>query len=70
MEKQSGRIGVEQSAKLPDENRGLKAVRRQHTAESKTARKSVEKSCCHKLPQFGHYPTPGSALGVLLLFSV
>lgn len=59
---------LEQSAELSDENGGRKAIGSQHTAECKTARKSVEKSFCHKLAQSGQSPTPGSAQGGLLLF--
>lgn len=57
---------LEQSAELPAENEVQRAMWSQHTAECKTARKSVEKSCCHKLAQSGHCPT----LGFLLLFFV
>lgn len=59
---------MEQSAELPDENGGCKAMGSQHTAEYKTARKRVEKSCCHKLVQSGHCPTAGSAQGFCCCF--
>lgn len=61
---------LEQSAELPDENGGRKAIGSQHTAECKTARKSVEKSFCHKLPQSGQSPAPGLAQRRLLLFFI
>lgn len=56
---------LKQSAELPDENGGRKAIGSQHPAECKTARKSVEKSFCPKLAQSGQSPTPGSAQGLL-----